>query len=83
MKKMNWFALAMAPLMMFATVGCDVDVEKSGSLPDVDVSATPGEMPEFDVDGPTITTGTTTVEVPTMDVDLPEEDDDSEMMDKQ
>lgn len=74
MKISKWFAFALAPMMTIALVGCDVDVEESGSLPNVDV--TPGSMPEVDVDGPEVTTGTTTVEVPTVDVDVPDDDDD-------
>lgn len=55
---------------------CDVDQTKEGDLPEVEVNATGGEMPEFDVDGPTVNVGTEnkTVEVPTVDVDAPQDD---------
>ncbi len=52
---------------------CDVDQTKEGELPDVDVNASGGQLPEFNVEGPTVNVGTEnkTVEVPTVDVDLP------------
>ena len=75
MNKRNWFAVALAPLMTIALLGCDVDVEDSGALPDVDVTATEGRMPDIDVNGPEVTTGTETIEVPTVDIDIPEEND--------
>ena len=55
---------------------CDVDQTKEGELPDVEVNATGGEMPEFDVDAPTVNVGTEnkTIEVPTVDVDAPQDD---------
>ncbi len=55
---------------------CDVDQTKEGSLPDVEVNASGGQMPEFDVDGPTVNVGTEkkTIEVPTVDVDGPKDD---------
>ncbi len=55
---------------------CDVDQTKEGDLPEVEVNASGGQMPEFDVDGPTVNVGTEnkTIEVPTVDVDAPEDD---------
>ena len=54
----------------------DVDQTEEGSMPDVDVSVEGGEMPEFDADVGDIETGTeeVTIEVPTLDVQSPEED---------
>ena len=59
----------------FAMAACDVDQTKEGNLPDVDVNATGGELPEFNVEGPTVNVGTenTTVQTPTVDVDVPDE----------
>jgi len=61
----------------FATIGCDVDQTKEGKLPDVDVNATGGQLPEFDVEGPTVNVGTEnkTIQVPTVDVDAPKDAD--------
>ena len=60
----------------FALIACDVDQTKEGEMPDVDVNASGGQLPEFDVDAPEVTVGTEnkTVEVPTIDVDAPADD---------
>lgn len=70
-KKMNWFTFALAPLMAFSTIGCDVDVEESGTLPSVNV--TEGEMPKIDMESPEVTMEKEMVEVPSVDVDYPED----------
>ena len=59
----------------FALVACDVDQTKEGEMPDVDVNASGGQLPEFNVEGPTVNVGTEnkTVQVPTVDVDVPDE----------
>ena len=59
-----------------AFTACDVDQTKEGEMPDVDVNATGGQLPEYNVEGPTVNVGTEnkTVEVPTVDVDPPKED---------
>ncbi|MEO5973336.1 MAG: hypothetical protein ABIP91_08250 [Sphingomicrobium sp.] len=59
-----------------AFTACDVDQTKEGEMPDVDVNASGGQLPEFNVEGPTVNVGTEnrTVEVPTVDIDPPKED---------
>lgn len=59
-----------------ALAACDVDQTKEGELPDVDVNASGGQLPEFDVDAPEVNVGTEnkTVQVPTIDVDAPKDD---------
>ena len=54
-----------------ALAACDVDQTKEGELPDVDVNATGGQLPEYNVETPTVTVGSEnkTVEVPTVDVE--------------
>ena len=54
---------------------CDVDQTKEAELPDVDVNATGGQAPAFEVEGPDVNVGmeNKTVQVPTVDVDVPEE----------
>lgn len=54
---------------------CDVDQTKNGSLPDVDVNVTGGQLPEYNVTGPEVNVGTEnkTVQVPTVDVKVPTE----------
>jgi len=56
---------------------CDVDQTKEGNLPDVDVNVSGGELPEYNVGGPTVNIGTEnkTVQVPTIDVDAPKDAD--------
>lgn len=67
----NWLGLLLAPLLVAGIAGCDVDVEDRGEAPTVDVE--PGRAPDVDVHGPEVETGTETVEVPTVDVDVPDE----------
>ncbi|MGP1375930.1 MAG: hypothetical protein ACTS3T_24100 [Almyronema sp.] len=69
---------------------CRVEQEEAGSLPDVDVDVEPGNLPEYDVQGPDVNVGVTertvtvpkvvvvqeeeTVDVPYIDVSLPNAD---------
>ena len=57
--------------------GCDVDQTKEGEMPDVDVNATGGQLPEFSVEGPEVNVGmeNKTIQVPTVDVNLPDENE--------
>ena len=59
-----------------AFAACDVDQTKKGEMPDVDVNATGGQLPEYNVEGPSVNVGTEnkTVQVPTVDVDPPKSD---------
>lgn len=70
MKLLRLFAVIAAPAMALSLVGCDVDVEDKGELPDVDVEAEPGEMPEMDVEGPDVDVSTEKEEVTVPDVDV-------------
>ena len=60
-----------------ALVACDVDQTQEGNLPDIDVNASGGQLPEFNVEGPEVNVGTEnrTVEVPTVDVEIPDENE--------
>ena len=73
----NIFKLAFMGVVGLTVAACDVDQTKEAELPDVDVNASGGQLPEFNVEGPEVEVGTKneTVEVPTVDVDLPKEDD--------
>ena len=55
--------------------GCDVDQTKEGKMPEVEVNATGGQLPEYNVTGPevNVTTENVTVQVPKVDVDLPKD----------
>ncbi len=61
----------------FALVACDVDKTKEGEMPDVDINASGGQLPEFNVEGPDVNVGmeNKTVQVPTVDVDIPAENE--------
>lgn len=54
---------------------CDVDQTKNAQLPDVDVNATGGQLPEFNVTTPEVSVGTEnkTIQVPDVDVKVPAE----------
>lgn len=60
-----------------AFAACDVDKTKEGEMPDVDVNVSGGQLPEYNVEGPTVKVGTEnkTVQVPTVDVDTPDDSD--------
>lgn len=81
MKKLITTALTSSAVFFTAAslTSCDVDKTAAGELPDVDVDveADAGKLPEFEVRGPDVQTGTKTVEVevPTVDVDIPEEEE--------
>lgn len=55
---------------------CDVDQTKEAEAPDIDVNASGGQLPEFDVDTADVNIGTENrvVQVPTVDVDAPKDD---------
>ena len=67
---------ALGLVTVFGLAGCDVDTEEGNvELPEYEkVDDGELDMPEVDVDGPEIETGTKTIEVPTVDVDAPESD---------
>lgn len=60
-----------------ASAACDVDQTKEGEMPDVDVNVSGGQLPEYNVEGPTVDVGTEnkTIQVPTVDVDPPKDAD--------
>ena len=59
-----------------AVAACDVDQTKEAQAPDVDVNVSGGQLPEFNVQGPSVEVGTEnkTIQVPTVDVDAPPKD---------
>jgi hypothetical protein len=58
-----------------ATTGCRVRQTEEGEMPDVDVSAEGGKMPEYNVDTADVDVKTEerTIKVPDVDVKMPEE----------
>lgn len=75
--KKQWmsFILLLALLTVFAT-GCRVRQTEEGELPDVDVSAEGGKVPEYDVDAADVDVKTEKreVTVPDVDVNMPGEE---------
>jgi hypothetical protein len=53
--------------------GCKVNKTQEGKLPEVNVSAKGGQLPEYNVQGPTVETGSKneTIKVPTVKVKTP------------
>lgn len=72
---MKKFTIILAGASCLGLAACDVDKTENGQMPDVDVNVTSGELPEYNVTGPDVDVGTenTTVQVPTLDVDVPAE----------
>jgi uncharacterized lipoprotein len=72
MKKITIILAAASGLGLAA---CDVDQTKNAQLPDVDVNATGGQLPEFNVTPPEVSVGTENkvVQVPDVDVNVPAE----------
>lgn len=72
---MNKFVKMLVGVSCLAFAACDVDQTKEGDMPEVDVNVTGGELPEYNVEGPTVDVGTEnkTIEVPTVDVDVPDD----------
>jgi len=67
---------ALGIAVVLSASACDVDQTKEGKLPDVEVNTSGGQMPEFDVDAPTVNVGMEkkTIEVPTVKIDGPKDD---------
>lgn len=86
-------------LIGLVSLSCDIDQKKKAELPEVDVDVEEGQLPSFDVDWADVNVGTTTkmvevpkvvivmeeeeIEVPYIDVDMPEDNDmDTEKMER-
>lgn len=61
---------ALVLLVLFATGILDVNQTKDAKLPDVNVSASGGQAPAFDVDAKEVVVGTTETNVSVPDVDI-------------
>lgn len=78
MKTASVLAVIVAAVAIgFGTYMVDINQTEEASLPDVDVTVEEGNMPEFNAEVGDIETGTEeiTLEVPTVDIESPEEDD--------
>lgn len=65
-------ALALA-VVCLGIAGCKVNKKQEGKLPEVNVSAKGGQLPEYNVEAPTVDVGSKneTVQVPTVKVKTP------------
>jgi hypothetical protein len=70
------FILLTLVLMVLGTAGCRVRQTEEGEMPDVDVSAEGGKLPEYDVDAADVDVKTEerTIKVPDVDVNMPPEE---------
>lgn len=81
MKDTFFRSLAVSTTVLIATFGiisCDVDKKEDGALPEVKVQVDgEAKLPKYEVKGPDVTVGKKKVEmeVPTIDVDIPKEED--------
>jgi hypothetical protein len=71
--------LSLALGTALALSACDVDQTEEGDMPDVTVEE--GNLPEYEVDAAEVDVGTeeVTVEVPDVDVTMPEDDGDADI----
>ena len=77
MKSLNLTAALLLALgaSAIALGGCRAEQTQEGELPDVDVTAEGGQLPEYDVETADVDVGTReeTVTVPDIDVTMPDE----------
>ncbi|MBE9076074.1 hypothetical protein IQ241_01990 [Romeria aff. gracilis LEGE 07310] len=61
-------------LLTLGSAGCRVTQEEAGEAPDVDVEVDPGEVPEYDVEGPDVDVESETREVTVPEVEVETEE---------
>ncbi len=73
---MNTSIKIAAVIASLGLAACDVDQTREAEAPSIDVDADSGQLPRYDVDGPEINVGTENVivEVPDVDVSVPQDD---------
>jgi hypothetical protein len=72
LKLQSLFVLLLSVLVVGS--GCRVTQEEAGEAPDVDVQVDPGELPEYDVEGPEVEVGTEEAEVTVPEVEVTTEE---------
>lgn len=72
---MKKITLLLATAGALGLAACDVDQTQNAQLPDVDVNATGGQLPEYNVTTPDVDVQmeNRTVQVPDVDVNVPAE----------
>jgi hypothetical protein len=73
---LRFLTTTMISVSALAITACDVDQTKEGKLPEVEVDAKGGQLPQYDVDGPSVnvTTEKKTIDVPKVNIDGPKDD---------
>lgn len=66
--------LALMAAAGMTLTACEVDQTQEAKAPDVDVNASGGQLPEFDVDAKEVQVGTTEKQVDVPDVDVKTEE---------
>lgn len=61
-------------LLLIVSTGCRVEKEQTGEEPDVDVNVDPGQLPEYEVEGPEVDVGTEQKEITVPDVEVTQEE---------
>ena len=61
-------------LLLVVSTGCRVEKEQAGEEPDVDVNVDPGNLPEYEVEGPEVDVGTEEKEITVPDVEVTQEE---------
>lgn len=74
---MNKSIKFVALIASFGLAACDVDQTREAEAPEVDVDASAGQLPSYDVDAPEVNVGTenVVVQVPTVDIDPATDDE--------
>lgn len=67
------FLLPLAVVLAFSA-GCRIEQERAGEAPEVDVDVEPGQLPEYDVEGPDVTVETEEQPVTVPEVEITEEE---------
>lgn len=68
------FSLLFAALLL-VTAGCRVEQEEAGEPPAVDVEVSPGNLPEYDVEGPDVDVSTEEQEITVPEVNVTQEEE--------
>lgn len=74
--QIKWKQALVVPALVLMTLatGCRVEREQAGELPDVDVDVEPGQLPEYEVEGPDVEVGTEQKEVTVPEVEVTTEE---------
>lgn len=52
---LNRLLLIPLTVLLALSIGCRVEQQRAGELPDVDVAVEPGQLPKYEIEGPDVT----------------------------